>query len=125
MRIPNALRLALLAMWMALPGCPKPIGEPGHPGIVDCTVQAVRDHGLALIPRVNDCLVASASWEACLISLIAPAAGITEDVLACVVQSSGRSAAASVEANPKDSLSAIAAERARNFVRTRGYVFAR
>lgn len=124
MRIPAALRLALLAAFMALPaGCPKPTPGPGSPGIVVCTTEAVRANGLSLIPKVNDCLVAPSSWEACLISLIDPVANITEDVLACVVQSQGRQAAAAAEANTKDELSAITAERARAFIKSRGYVF--
>ena len=128
MRIPAALRLTLLAACMALPaGCPKPTpgpGSPGSSGIVVCTTEAIRDNALALIPRVNDCLTAPSNWEACLIGLINPVANITEDVLACTVQTEARRASAAVEANPKDDMSGITAERARGFIKSRGYIFA-
>lgn len=108
---------------MAIPACAHtpPPTSPG--GIIDCTTAAVRGHAIEIIPRVNDCLAAPSSWEACLLSLIVPALGITEDVVACTVQARGRSFATAAEANTRDSLSAIAAERARQFVKSRGYVF--
>ncbi len=129
--VPAALRLALLAVWMAIPaGCPQPLPPPGtpgeppaSPGIFTCTVAAVRDHALVLLPAVNDCLTAPAAWEACLLSLIKPAEGITEEVLACAVQGAGRHAAAAADANSKDQLSSIEAERARAFIKSHGYVF--
>ncbi len=128
MRIPAALRLALLAVAMAIPACPTPTPVPdpgpgGSPGIFTCTKDAIRDHGLVLLPAVNDCLAAPSGWEACLLGLIKPLAGITEEVVACAVQGAGRHAAAAAEANAGDQLSAIEADRARAFIKSRGYVF--
>lgn len=81
--------LAFVALTISISGCPsscKP--KPGEPGIFDCASQAVRDHAISILPKVNDCLTGG-SVTMCLISLISPVAGITEDVLSCVVRSAG------------------------------------
>jgi hypothetical protein len=74
--------LAVLLGLSAVAGCPQPMPGPGHPGIIDCSAQAVRDYGIPLIPKVSDCLQ-QPSFSTCLISLINPAVGITEDIVAC------------------------------------------
>jgi len=106
-----------------LTGCPRPI-EPGKPAsLIDCTAQAVRSRAIPLIPKVNDCLVQPSEWQKCLIGLIDPVAGITEDALACTVQHNHGTAAAASSANPSDSLSRTRAERSQSFIKDRGYTF--
>lgn len=110
---------------LILVGCPQPNPGPGvnPPGLVDCAIPAVRDHGIALIPQVNDCLTGQGGWMGCLSGLIAPAVGITEDVLHCVVQSSGKSFGAAASANPADSISGIGASRAQEYIQSKGLKF--
>ena len=81
--------LALLALTISISGCPSSCEtKPGEPGIFDCASQAVQDHAISILPNVNDCLTGG-SVTMCLIGLISPVAGITQDVLACVVRSAG------------------------------------
>lgn len=77
-----------------------------------------------ILPAVNKCLAAAAdgSWFNCLLGIIDPAAGITEDVLACTVRSSEQSYASAGAHG--DQLSARAAARAEEFIEKRGYRFA-
>lgn len=91
------------------PGCPDP--SPTQQKWIDCASDAVKKNGIPLIPKVNDCLT-GLSITSCLISLLSPAAGITEDVLACVVQSSAMSFAESAD----DPLECGAAEAADQFI---------
>jgi hypothetical protein len=112
----------LLLASLFLLGCPHPVPSGVSPGLIDCSLQAVRDYGIPLIPKVNSCITGQ-DWQSCLIGLVSPVANITEDVLACVVQSSGKSYAASAAANPKDAISADGAARAKQFVTERNYKF--
>ena len=87
-KMPN-LFVALILLSVTAVGCPScPEPKPGEPGIFDCASQAVQDHAISILPKVNDCLTGG-SVTMCLISLISPVAGITEDVLSCVVRSAG------------------------------------
>jgi hypothetical protein len=117
------IALALLAMLFA--GCPKPTPAPGEPGVLDCASQAVRDHWPQVLPEVNKCLAAASDgdWMGCLTGLIVPAAGITEEVVACLVHSSGASYADAAAHNPHDGISVRAAQRAATFIAQRGYQF--
>lgn len=117
-RMRTIILVALLAS-----ACPRPI-EPGRPPtLVDCTVDAVRSRAIPLIPKVNDCLVQPSDWKNCLIWLIDPVAGITEDALACTVSNARRKAVAAAQANTSDSISKTSAERAASFISERGYTF--
>lgn len=81
--------LAVVALTISISGCPSSCEtKPGEPGIFDCASQAVQDHAISILPNVNDCLTGG-SVTMCLISLISPVAGITQDVLSCVVRSAG------------------------------------
>jgi hypothetical protein len=115
--------LAVLLGLSAVAGCPQPMPGPGHPGIIDCSTQAVRDFGIPLIPKINDCLVGVGGWTGCLIGLINPAVGITEDVIACVVKSSGKQFGEAADANKADTVSSAAASHAKMFLSEKGYTF--
>ena len=114
--------LAALFLMVSTAGCPKPI--PPTSKWIECGGEAMRTHGIPLIPKVNDCLTGAAgSWQQCLVSLISPAAGITEDVLACVLQEQEQTFAAQASANPEDNSATTAATRAAEFIKERGYQF--
>ena len=121
--MPLARYLAMLSVFMALPGCPKPTTSPDGPSsitkIIDCSEQAVRDHGIQLLPAINDCLAQSSGWAACLGGLVQPAIGVTEEVVACATRAAGRAAART----PSDSTSSQLAAHAADFLKQRGYKF--
>lgn len=118
-----ALLVFVAVAFVGCAGCPVPPGEPGGGNkLVDCSIQGVRENALQAIPRVNDCLVGQ-DWTACLLGLIKPAIGITEDVIACVVQSSGASYSHAAQANASDVVSTRGAAHASQFLKDRGYTF--
>lgn len=126
-------RATVTAMWMLavacigvmLLGCPKPPPDGGHVGVLECTSDAVKAHWPEALPAVNKCLAAASdgTWFNCLLGLISPAAGITEDVIGCVVRGSAQRYAESAAHNPDDTVSVRAAKRAETFIATRGYKF--
>ncbi len=118
--LPLASYLLPLAFCLSL-ACPRPLPPPVQK-VIDCSGPAIRDRGLPLIPKVNACLL-DPTFMSCLIALITPVAGITEDIVACVVRSSGSSFAANAQVNPSDAVSKQNAERARAFLVERGYQF--
>jgi hypothetical protein len=113
--------VVVLTLLVGSTGCPKPI--PPTSKWIECGGKAIRAHGLPLIPKVNDCLTSGDGWQVCLISLISPAVGITEDVLACVLRQQNNQFAAQAAANPSDDAAAIAAARAAQFIKDRRYTF--
>lgn len=114
-----AIFLALLTI-PACPSCPGPVTNPK--AWTDCSAKTVKEHTLSLVAPVNDCLV-QLNYASCLVALINPAIGITEDTLACVVNYRQNAFAANVAANPADTVSATAAQNAAAFIRDRGYKF--
>jgi hypothetical protein len=117
------MKIFALVLLVAVAACPKPTPTGGVVGkVVDCSVQGVRDNALQLVPLVNDCLTGG-GWTGCLLGLIKPAVGITEDVIACVVQSSESSYARAARTNPGDTVSTTAAQNASRFLLERGYKF--
>lgn len=107
-------------------GCPGGCqGEPGAfgPRVADCSRESVRQNWPKLLPAVNDCLV-SGSFTACLLGLVNPGIGMTEDLVSCVVRARGSEFAAMAQANPEDRTSSKAAENARAFIAERGWTFA-
>ncbi len=116
-----AVLVASGLLLVAVSACPRPLPPPLQTAI-DCGGQAIKDRGLPLIPKVNTCLL-DPSFMSCLISLIQPVAGITEEIVACVVRSSGSSFASNAQANPNDEISKQNAERARMFILEREYKF--
>lgn len=101
--------------------CPPPPDE--NPGVIDCTIDAVRKHGPGLVPEVNACLTRTIGVQDCLIGLLDNAADITQTVLACVVRAAQSEYAASAAANPEDGISARAAANATAFIEEQGYQF--
>jgi hypothetical protein len=100
----------------ACPGCPTP---PTVTGVLNCTGPAVQQYGIPLIPKVNNCLTGTVDWMGCLISLLSPAAGITEEVLACVTRDQGGKFAQTAD----DPLESQAACRADAFITEKKYEF--
>jgi hypothetical protein len=115
--------LGLAGLVLSGSGCKVPPPNTVGGRVVSCTTQAVRDNWPAAIGPVNSCLV-SASASACLLALIRPLAGITEDVVACLVRDQGSEFAHAAQANPGDTRSATAAANARNYLAEQGYTFA-
>lgn len=112
---------------MLLHGCrdvSKPDTTVGK--LVHCGTAAVQENWPRILPSVNSCLTdqTERSYEPCLISLINPVAGITEDVLACVLRDQGGKFAASAETNPGDTRSMRASVRAQAFINRYRYQFA-
>ena len=114
----------VLLLALFLTACPKPVpGEP--PGIIACGTDAVQQHWPQVLPSVNACLVdaADGAWVSCLVGLISPVAGITEAVIACLVQDRQASYADASARNPGDMRSARGKVRAAQFLRDRHYQF--
>ncbi len=115
------LALALISV----PACPHPM--PGEPTtgerFVDCGKDVIRSQGIALIPAVNTCLVTLGNPAACLLAMVDPVAGITFEMIACMVQSRGAQFNAAAQANPGDQLSKRAATNARTFLNDQGVRF--
>lgn len=104
------------AVGAACPGCPTP---PTTQGVLNCLGPSVQQYGIPLIPKVNNCLTGTVDWMGCLISLLSPAAGITEEVLACVTRDQGGKFAQTAD----DPLESQAACRADAFITEKKYEF--
>ena len=104
-------------------GCRLP--PPGTTGrkVIDCSAEAIQQQWPGAIGPVNTCLTGGGSY-ACLLGLIRPAAGITEDLIACLVRNQGSEFAAAAAINFDDVRSARAAESARAFLGKRHYEIA-
>jgi len=114
----------VIFFWSAVAmGCRPP--TPGTPAgdLIQCGTEAVQRNWPRVLGPANTCLTGG-SATACLIGLIDPVAGITEDVIACVVRREGSDFNAAAQANPVDTRSARAASNARKFLGDRGYRFA-
>jgi hypothetical protein len=117
-----ACYLALLSAFLALPvACrlPPPTSTLGK--VIRCSTEAVEKNGPALVAPVNTCLTNDGDATACLLGLVRPAAGITQEVIACVVRHQEKVFAESAAGNEADVRSWRAAERAREF--TARYTF--
>jgi hypothetical protein len=116
--------LALLSVFLAIPACTHntPTGSPPT-GLLDCGVEAVTRCAPQAMPAVNTCLSNAGDWQACLIGLIPTIACGSETILACAVRQVGSSASASAQTNPADGVSARQAQRAREWIASRGYTF--
>lgn len=120
--------LAALAVFLALPAC-HPQGKDsglGAPRVIDCASQAIGAHAGEALGPVNGCLAGEGSVDACLLSLLAPAAGITVDLIGCLVKKEGSAASAASQANPDDSADAQRSARAKEFLshmQARGFSF--
>lgn len=117
-RILNALALVLV-LGVAGSACPSCPTTPDVMGVINCTGPAVQEYGIPLIPKVNNCLTGTVDWKQCLISLLSPAAGITEEVLACVTRDQGGKFAQTAD----DPLESQAACRADAFITDKKYEF--
>lgn len=117
--------LALFAAFVGLPACNHQTPEPGSPpsGIIACGSEAVTRCAPQALPAVNTCLSNPGDWQACLIGLIPTVACGSEAILACVVRDVGSKASASAQINPADTVSARQAQRAREWIASRGYTF--
>jgi hypothetical protein len=116
---------ALTGFLLAVTGCPKPTPGTTHPGVLECSSEVVRAHWPEALPAVNRCLAAAAdsAWFDCLVGLINPIAGLTEDVIGCVVRGTGDRYRQASAANPNDEISSTAASRAAEFLTRQGYKF--
>lgn len=112
------MRKLLPLLVLLLAACPRPLpGEPTKPGLVQCGTEAIQSNWPRVLPAVNRCLAAAAdsAWLNCLLGLIDPAAGITEDLIRCVTADSAKSFADAAAHNRSDVVSARAATRAQEF----------
>lgn len=116
---------ALTVFALVVAGCPKPTPQTHPGGILECSSDAVKAHWPDALPAVNRCLAAAAdsAWFDCLVGLISPVAGITEEVIGCVVRGTGDRYRQAASANPRDAVSAVAASRAAEFLNHQGYTF--
>lgn len=115
-RPPSFATLLVLAagLGLLLPACPA--GCPGGPKrLIECSGEAIATNAAKVQSAVVACL-SGGGTTACLLGLINPAAGITEDVIACLV----RAEASKLAVEPED---VGRSERARSFLRERGYRF--
>lgn len=123
--------ITIIALINLIAGCKHPTGAGPDSGgglgprIVSCASQEVQQSWPKILPSVNGCLVllVAAQVTPCLLGLVKPAIGITEDVIACVVRGSGDRYADAATANRDDQVSARAAANAFEFIRQRGYQF--
>ncbi len=117
----------ILGALLLVPACPQPTPpvKQAVAHVVQCTGRAFSDQAIGLIPAVNACLVSLATLNPtpCLLALISPAKNIAEDDLACLVRSRGADFAAAAQANPGDTLSTRAADRATQFLADRRIMF--
>jgi hypothetical protein len=126
MDLAGRLALALLLLVTAC-RCRMPSPESPAGRLIQCSTEAVAQNWHKALPGVNTCLGrddAPPAIDTCLLGLIAPAVGVTEDVLACVLRRQGERFAASASTNPDDQFSARAAGNAQGFMARRGYRFA-
>lgn len=113
---------------LLIPSCrtTRPDGL-GAPRVVDCATQAVAQRAPEALGPVNVCLAGEGDVQACLLSLISPATGITLDTIGCLVRKEGSAASAASQANPDNTVDARRASRSRDFLekmQQRGYSFA-
>jgi hypothetical protein len=123
---PLAKLLALIAVFLVLPGCqPRPkVDGMGSPGVIDCGTKAVTDHAIDALPGVNRCLSAETDVQACLFGLIDPAVGIVLSTVACVTGHEGNAARSAAASNPFNDRDKRRAQRAAEFLgklEERGY----
>jgi hypothetical protein len=92
---------------------------------VDCSGESVRSRWVSILPAVNQCIgdVTVGDYTSCLLALVNPAAGISLDVVACLVRERGASAVHASQANPDDARSTRAAERAHAFLASQKIAF--
>ena len=112
------------ALITALSGCRVPPPDSFVGKLINCSSRSVQENWPTLLGPVNTCLTgAAAGATPCLLGLIKPTAGFTEDVVACLVNYQGQQFAASAQANSGDIRSARAALNAREFIKARDYKF--
>ena len=117
----HAIRLLVVALVVV--GCrlPPPTTPAGR--AIRCGSDAVAKNWPRVLPAVNTCLAESLAVTGCLLALVDPVLGITEDVIACVTRDRAVAFADSAAANPDDTRSRAAAAAGKIFLRDRGYVF--
>jgi hypothetical protein len=77
------MRILFLAAILFLGACLHPVPDPGAI-VISCTMDAVKD------PKLVDALthaLQQSDWRTAIMSLINPAAGVTAEVVACVLKS--------------------------------------
>jgi hypothetical protein len=100
---------------------PPPTSVTGR--VIRCGSEAVKQNWPRVLPAVNTCLAEALAPAGCLLALVDPAIGVTEDVIACLVRDRGEAFRAAATANPADDRSRGAAAAGRLFLADRGYVF--
>jgi hypothetical protein len=114
----------LLVAALTLTACPHTGPGPSIPSaIIKCAKDEIQNKGVTLIPKVNDALQRD-DWSDRLLALIDASAGVTADVLACVVRSVLGDYLAASQANPSDAISKRSADRAQTFIDAQKYTFA-
>lgn len=116
---PMAL-LLVVGLALALPACPA--GCPNPPPIskvAHCSSQAVQDHAIDLLPKVNSCLV-QRDYASCLDGLAQALGSTGWELVACVVTKQGDEFSYAAAKNPHDSVSAEAATNAHAYVKASG-----
>lgn len=118
--------MAAVIAWVAIASCRLPPPDSGVGRVIDCGSEAVQKRWPAVLAPLNSCLTgAAAGVSGCLLGLINPAAGVTYDVIVCLTRQQGSTFAHAAQANPKDRVSAQAAENARRFLDEQKVVFAK
>lgn len=118
---------ALVAFTLTVTSCRffQPDSTGGR--VIQCAGEAIERNWHQALPAVNTCITVDANesgWRDCLIGVINPAVGITEDLVACVLRDQGQKMAAQAERNPNDFRSERGAKRAETWIAERKYTFA-
>lgn len=123
--VPPALFVVLIASMGLISsfGCPGGCKVPTKQQVIACGSTAMQQNWPSVLPQVNGCLTSPGDWEGCLIGLINPAIGVTEDLVACLVKDQGVKFSDSAKVNVNDTTSVMAAQRADAFITKRGYKF--
>lgn len=118
------MKLVLVLLLFAV-SCRVPPRHTTVGAVIRCSADAVQSNWPRILPAVNTCLgdETVSDVTGCLLALVNPATGITEDVVACLVRERGSDAFAAAQANPRDARSSRAATRAHGFILAREYRF--
>jgi hypothetical protein len=100
--------------------CRPAPGEPSWPTrTINCAVEAVHREWPHAYPQVQTCLTTITTAPMACLDALPAALQVGIDTVACIVSSVGKEAAAQLEANSQDVVSARKAERAQAWLEAR------
>lgn len=118
------MAIAGLAAALLLGSCRPPKDGTTWTGqAISCATDAVRHQWGRVYPQVQNCLVSIAEEPGQCLDAIPAALSVGIEVVACIVRGSGDEATAQSRANPRDVVSARKADRAQQYLMSKGFVF--